>query len=431
MTISQRFQKMTEYLQQKVPLPTNGFEDIQGEQHDHAFMVAGANTRALVEDFCNAIRTAEEKGETLRDFRKRFDEITLQHGWDYKGSRGWRSKLIYTTNMRQAYNAGREAQLTDPEFLQTHPYWMYRHSGAEAYRPEHKAWDQLVLEANNPWWDKHSPSNGYGCNCKKFPISQRYLEQRLKKTGPDATPEIKTYEHLDKRTGELVPVPKGVDPGFAYTPGKSWLRHQTPQFKENWQSSIEDKKQPTIPAGPVVKPELPPATVVDDADVMPDGLSDEEYVEAFLAEFGADAQGLIFKDALGEPLAINDLLFRDASGALKVGKDKLRHRYVKLLARALKAPDEIWGLLEPDYTRPGKYRLKRRYIARWELSESGQPVHGFSAFEFGQGIWTGNTLFTPNRRRGKQKVPERIAYLENQREGILLYSRIPEIENEE
>ena len=155
---------------------------------------------------------------------------------------------------------------------------------------------------------------------------------------------------------------------------------------------------------------------------MPEGLPDEDYVQAFLEEFGADA-GLIFKDVLGEPLAINDQLFRGADGQLKVGKDKIRHRYIKLLARALKAPDEVWAILEPDHARPGKYRLKRRYIARWVLEESGQPVHGFSAFEFGQGVWTGNTLFTPYSKKRGQRVPARDTYLEKQREGVLLYRR--------
>lgn len=420
---NKRFQLMADYLQQKVPLPTNAYGDIERGEHDHAFVVAGANTRAIVEDFFNATRAAEKNGETLHDWRKRFDEIVSNHGWDYHGSRGWRSKLIYWQNARDAYNAGREAQLTDPEFLKTHPYWMYRHSGAEDYRPEHKKWDKLVLPAGDPWWKVHSPCNGLNCACKKFPISERYLNKVLKRSGPDSAPADTFYEHLDKRTGEIRQVPKGIDPGFDYTPGHSWLRHHTPTFIETWPDRVADKSIELIPFGPVSKPALPAATIVSEADVMPDGLDDEAYVAAFMAEFGAGADGIIFTDAMGEALTINDLLFRDGAGNLKVSKDGVRHKYVKLLARAIREPDEIWGLLEPDFTRPGKYRLKRRYIARWELSESGQPVQGFSAFEFSQRLWTGNTVFTPVKRRGKYKIPARDAYLDKQREGILLYRK--------
>lgn len=407
------FKEKLQYLKKKVPLPTKAHDDIQAAQHDHAFMVAGANNRAITEDFFKAILAAEENGETLRDFQKRFDEIVERHGWDYNGSRGWRSKLIYETNMRQAYNAGREAQFADPAFRERHPYIMYRHSGAENYRPEHKSWDGLVLPADDPWWSRHSPSNGYGCKCKKFAVSERYLK-RLGKSGPDAAPGDTYYEHLDKRTGELQPIPKGIDPGFDYTPGVSQLAHSTPRFLEQWPEKIRP-----IPFGPVAKPVLPAATAVSQSDILPDGLTDEEYVNAFLVQFDEE----LFVDRLGEPLAINDYLFRDRSGQLKVSKDKLRHRYMKLLAGALKEPDEIWGILEPDHARPGKYRLKRRYIKRWVQTESGQPIQGFSAFEFGQGVWTGNTIFTPHRKRQGQRVPENDSYLEKQREGVLLYQR--------
>lgn len=410
------FDQAIDYLQQKLPLPTNGWEDVYGAQHDHAAMVAGAKKTAIVEDFVNAIQAAVQDGETLHDFRARFDDIVSRHGWDYHGSRGWRSRLIYETNIRQAYNAGREAQMAEPGYQEQFPYAEYRHSGAENYRPQHKAWDRLVLAIDDPWWRVHSPSNGYGCKCKKFPRSRRAM-QRLGKAEPDTAPADEYKEHLDKRTGEVRQIPAGIDPGFEHTPGASWLRHSTPQFKAGWPANTD-----LIPAGPVSRPPLPPPAAVSAQDVLPDGLPDQQYVDAFLNAFDANGS-LVFVDKLGEPLAINDYLFRDAAGQLKVSKDKIRHRYVRLLARAVQQPDEIWAVLEPDHSRPGKYRLKRRYIKRWVLEESGQPVHGFSAFEYGQGVWTGNTLFTPHRKQKGERVPQNDNYLERQREGVLLYRK--------
>lgn len=409
------FKEAIDYFNQKLPQPTNGWDDVYGQQHDHAFMVAGAKKIAIVEGFANAVQAAIEGGETLADFRKRFDEIVATHGWDYKGSRGWRSRLIYETNIRQAYNAGREAQMADPAFQERFPYMEYRHSGAENYRPQHKAWDRLVLRADDPWWQIHSPSNGYGCKCKKFPRSERWAKKQGR-TDPDSTPAEEYKEHLDKRTGEIRQIPLGIDPGFEHTPGRSWLRHSTPQFVENWPSV-----QP-IPFGPVAKSPLPAETSISKDLILPDDLPEADYVDAFLEEFGGEPE-TIFKDVTGEPLAINDYLFRDSSGQYKVSKDRIRHRYMRLLARALIQPDEVWALLEPDAARPGKYRIKRRYIKRWLIEEDEQPVHGFSAFEYGQGIWTGSTAFTPVKRRGKQRIPARDSYLEAQREGVLLYRR--------
>lgn len=409
------FKEAIDYFNQKAPLPTTGWKDVYGLQHDHAFMVAGANKIAIVEGFSSALQAAIAGDETLADFRKRFDEIVTKHGWDYKGSRGWRTRLIYETNIRQAYNAGREAQMADPQFQERFPYMEYRHSGAENYRPQHKAWDRLVLSANDPWWDVHSPSNGYGCKCKKFPISRRALS-RMGKSGPDQAPSDEFRDVLDERTGEVKQVPMGIDPGFEHTPGKSWLRSLTPKFREDWPNTGEK-----IPFGPVAKPAMLAPTPVPATVVMDEGLPEEQYVQAFLDEFGGGEQ--TFVDVLGEPIAINDWLFRNADGELKVGKDKVRHLYVRLLAKGLIQPDEIWALLEPDFSQSGKYRVKRRYIKRWVLNDNGQEVHGFSAFEYGQGVWTGSTVFTPHRKRGKQRVPEKIQYMEKQREGVLLYRR--------
>lgn len=414
---SRPFREAIDYFNQKRPLATNGWRDVYGPQNDHAFMVSGANKTAIVEGFMNALQAAFDDGETLADFRKRFDQIVENHGWDYKGSRGWRSRLIYETNLRQAYNAGREAQMADPKYRQRFPYAEYRHSGAENYRPQHKSWDRLVLPIDSPWWDVHSPSNGYGCKCKKFPVSERKL-RRLGKTGPDPIPDEQYRDFVDERTGEIKRIPQGIDPGFEHRPGASWLRSLTPGYRDAWPENVKP-----IPIGPGVRPDLPEPTVIDESVILEDGLPDEQYISAFLEEFGADG-ALVYQDVMGEPIAINDYLFRDATGAYKISKDKIRHRYMRLLARSLTQPDEIWAILEPDMKSPGRYRIKRRYLKRWVVQDGGQEIHGVSAFDYGQGVWTGSTSFTPHRKLRGEKVPENAAYLKRQREGVLVYSRL-------
>lgn len=416
---SRPFKEAIDYFNQKLPLPTNGWQDVYGQQHDHAFMVAGANRMAIVEGFANAVQAAIAGGETLQDFRKRFDEIVQKQGWDYNGSRGWRSRLIYETNIRQAYNAGREAQMNDPDFKDRHPYMEYRHSGAENYRPEHLAWDGLVLPADDPWWDVHSPSNGFGCKCKKFPRSRRWLERNNRQLSRAPADEYR--EFIDKRTGEVRQIPKGIDPGFEHAPGRSWLRSQT-MMAADWKESVTSGAVDTIPYGPAAKPSMPKETPISNTLLLDDGLPPERYVSAFLEEFGATGP-VIYRDVTGEPLAINDYLFRDAQGNYKIDKDGLRHRYMRLLARAITQPDEVWALLEPDAFNPNKYRVKRRYIKRWVVDDGELPVHGFSAFEYKQGLWSGNTTFTPHRKESGRRVPANQGYLDRQREGVLLYQR--------
>src|SRR5690606_2384123 len=132
------------------------------------------------------------------------------------------------------------------------------HSGAENFRPQHKAWNGLVLPADDPWWDVHSPSNGYGCRCKKFPVSERQL-RRMGKSGPDAAPPDEFREWVDKRTGEVRAIPLGIDPGFEHRPGESWVRALTPRHSPQGSRTVA----PPIPAGPATTPPLPAPTPVN------------------------------------------------------------------------------------------------------------------------------------------------------------------------
>ncbi len=212
------FDEAIDFLRQKTAVPTESHRDVWDAAHSKMFMVAGANKKALVEDFQAAIVKAAEQGLTLEDFRADFDAIVARHGWQYNGSRGWRSRLIFETNLSTAYAAGRYAQMTAPETLEAFPYWMYNHSGAIHPRLEHKAWDGECYEATDPVWAKMYPPNGYRCGCFVTPVSRPGL-RRLGKSGPDTPP------NLDQLGTDQ---PRGIDPSFAYNPGAAWLSQTAP-----------------------------------------------------------------------------------------------------------------------------------------------------------------------------------------------------------
>ena len=188
-------------------------------QHDVAFVVAGATRDDLLNDLRTAVDGAIAEGETLAAFRTRFDAIVAQHNWSYRGGRDWRSRVIYQTNLRTSYAAGRYQQMQAVKA--TRPYWRYRHSDASVQpREHHLAWDGLVLHADDPWWQTHYPPNGWGCQCYIETLSARDLE-RLGKTGADPTPAVAAREWVDKHTGQVRQVPVGIDPGWAYSPGRT------------------------------------------------------------------------------------------------------------------------------------------------------------------------------------------------------------------
>lgn len=216
------FEAQVNYFRAKANLPTRAWTDIWQQQHDRAFVVAGAMRDDLLADLRAAVDEAVSQGTGIEAFRARFDEIVQRHGWAYKGGRGWRTRVIYGTNMRQSYNAGREAQMADPRLRRLRPYGLYRHDdGVANPRAEHLAWDGLVIPLDDPWWNTHSPANGWGCRCRKIAVSQRDLD-RMGKSGPDSAPAIEWREETVGARGpspRTVRVPEGIDPGFAYRPG--------------------------------------------------------------------------------------------------------------------------------------------------------------------------------------------------------------------
>jgi hypothetical protein len=216
--IDQPFEEAIAFFRQKVSTPTKSWRDVWDGAHSKMFMVAGANNKAIVDDFQAAIAKALEQGTTLEDFRKDFDKVVKTHGWSYEGERGWRTRTIFETNLRTAYAAGRYAQMTEPDTLATFPFWQYHHSGAVHPRLQHKEWDGTCLAANDPFWNVAYPPNGFGCGCFVTPLSRPGL-RRLGKSGPDRAPD------LDQLGTDQ---PLGVDPSFAYNPGKAWLDQTAP-----------------------------------------------------------------------------------------------------------------------------------------------------------------------------------------------------------
>ena len=207
----------------KVAIPTQSWVDVWRDEHDAGFMVAGAYKADLLAALQGAVSQAIVQGTSLDSFKRDFVNIADKHGWSYNGSPTWRSRVIYETNLMQSYNAGRWAQLTDPDLLSVRPYWRYHHKPGELHpRPMHLSWDNTVLPASDPWWHTHFPSNGWGCQCTVYSESERSLRRKGLSVG--AAPPIE-YETkiVGQQSGNprTVVVPKGIDPGFDYAPGRS------------------------------------------------------------------------------------------------------------------------------------------------------------------------------------------------------------------
>lgn len=402
------FKEQIAFVRSKITIPTAAWTDIYAAEHDHALMVAGARGDLLM-DMRGAIEGFIERGETLADFRKQFDDIAARHGWAYNGGRNWRTRIIYQTNLRQSYNAGREAQIE--QVKKTRPYGLYRHGGSSDPREEHLAWDGLVLPLDDPWWDTHSPQNGWGCSCKKYTLSQRDVE-RMGLTVAEQAPPVEWEEKVVGSRGpspRTVRVPKGIDPGFEYAPGKSRIQSMTPRPVTG--------PPPVYHHASIPRPPMPPVKPIQ-ARPLPPGASEAELAQSFLDEVGGikGREAFLFKDVTGERLPLSAELFKDYRGDWKIKKEG-RHDYLHILAETLKDPDEVW--LAWQQVKSGKDVLRRRYLRVLPGDKDGIAV-----FELGKDGWREITLFHVTdeivRRHGYATARE---YIEGQRAGLRIYAR--------
>ena len=198
-------------------VPTERWDDIDREAHDAAFVVAGATKADLLADLAAAVDRSISEGQSLEAFRSDFREIVSRRGWHNWTGEGtvageaWRTRVIYTTNARTSYAAGRRAQIREGGFA----YRVYRHGGSHEPRPQHLGWDGLTLPSDHPFWDSHAPPNGWGCSCYELGARSERGAQRLGGRPDKALPE--GWNDTLPRTG----APPGIDRGWDYAPGDS------------------------------------------------------------------------------------------------------------------------------------------------------------------------------------------------------------------
>lgn len=171
-------------------------------------------------DALASIRVAVDKaiadGTTLDEFRRDLKGIIERTGLVLRGKFGWRSRVIFETNLRTAYMAGRWAQIqaTKADF----PYLRYTAVLDNRTRPQHRRWHDVVLPVDDPFWNTHYPPNGWGCRCNVMQLSARDLtRQKLKVTDP---PPSSGTAPRRTRDGRIIEAPPGIDEGWDHNVGK-------------------------------------------------------------------------------------------------------------------------------------------------------------------------------------------------------------------
>lgn len=390
------FDEAEQFFREKINIPTKRWDDLKRGEHARGFMIAGAQRDDMLCDFRTAIGKAIEQGTTLEEFRKDFDGIVGRYGWSYNGGRGWRTRVIYDTNLRTSYMAGRYQQMTDPDVLAYRPYWRYRHGDSRRPRPQHLAWNGMVLSADDPWWSSHYPPNGWGCKCSVEPLSRRDLA-RAGKSDPDQAPPIV----IDPKTG----APVGIDKGWDYNVGEAAFGKQlSAKAMEEWRAQGKDAWQRLTP-GNWISANRPQAVPVDTprAKVGPVIVDQDAAKQALRGILGGEEK--IFTAPSGQRVLVN------AGSLIDHFADDLAARspYLPMLPEILTDPCEIWLSFE-QHKGTGKVVLRQRFI-KVIHTDKGRAMVGI--VQANKGFLETWTMFPRSK----------MASLKNEREGRLLWGR--------
>lgn len=224
-------------LRRAKPLPTHSWLDIWQEMHTRNFTVAKSAGFDILDDIGAALDDMMKNGETFPEFARKLAPTLQDKGWWGKkpvldpdtgevvqaqlGSMR-RLEVIYDTNARVSYSAGRWAEIQRNKIDQ--PWLLYLHGGSRHPRKDHLSWHNTCLPADDPWWNTHFAPNGWGCSCQVVALSDRQ-KARMADAGllKLERPPVEMVEWPNPRTGEIMLVPKGIDPGFAHNPGQGFL----------------------------------------------------------------------------------------------------------------------------------------------------------------------------------------------------------------
>ncbi|MEQ8318757.1 MAG: phage minor head protein [Rhodospirillales bacterium] len=379
------FQEAIDFYKQKVGLPTRTWTDLWEGMHARAFVVAGAVKAELIADFHNAVTRAIAEGRTLNDFRKDFDAIVARHGWSYKGARGWRSGVIYNTNMRMAHSAGRWQQAQ--RLKDRRPYLRYIAVQDSRTRPEHMAWHDTILPVDHPHWHTHTPPNGWNCRCTFQTLSESDLKRRgLDVTDPPEV-EIETREINTPSGKASVRVPKGIDTGFGYNVGEAAFGRGADLVAMErhgpWEAlSVPGGNRPAAPGRLT--------SVAPRASLGPRAQGEDGLRSTLRSALGADEK--IFTDPIGGRVSVGQALVDHMLG----DPTRLdgREAYFPLIPELIETPAEIWAGFAASRV-SGRVSLRRRYV---KLLDMGRNQTLGLVADLDGGYFSGITFFRGNAR---------------------------------
>ena len=237
------FDEAIKFFRDKTSVPADRLCDLARENYARSFIISGLADQSLLDDIRAAVDKGISQGTTLAEFQKDFDSIIAGRGWledKPSGYTNWRAAAIFNENVSMAYRQGRYQQMTSPAVLAVRPYWRYLPSSSENPRPEHEAFYNVVLPADDPWWEDHyAPIPGdFGCKCGVQALTEDEVREIEGELAGSDFPMQREVPRTEPDLEEAPPPAPELAPDLA-PPGPERMT----ELDAGWQSSDEAEKK--------------------------------------------------------------------------------------------------------------------------------------------------------------------------------------------
>ncbi|MCX8507172.1 MAG: phage minor head protein [Alphaproteobacteria bacterium] len=367
---------------------TKSWLDLWQSEHASQFTVAQSAGYDILGDIYEALVNSAENGLVFNDFKREIKQSLIDKGWvgvkdGVELGTPRRLRLIYDTNMRVSAAQGRWDQID--ESRESHPYMRYVAVMDSRTRPAHAALHGTILPIDDPWWDVYYPPCGWRCRCHVMAVSEEQLSYHGWKVKLKS-PKIEYRDWTNPKTGEVVPVAAGVDPGWGYHVGKA--------------------SRNIVPAAKPSPPDLPPAPIATAAPEAKPKKAKNASKPYSLTDVASLPQ---YQPVKNEKIHSNDLTHDKIGDFVVLGyiernlvesvkpdlkNQKIRRKKVKEVARKLFDAPENQDAIETlaNYIKDGAKFINTVLRKSGDLSEKMKGEKPISAEKF---IRDMSVFFTP------------------------------------
>lgn len=154
------------FLAEKGLQPTQRWTDVWRTEHAHAFSVAGILEYDLLAEVLGSLTQTLADGVPFEQWKRDVPLRLPEH----------RMRLIYETNLRQARAAALWERIDRNK--RALPYLQYTLGPSRDHRDQHVGLAGIILPVDHPFWDTHTPMNGFGCKCGLIQLTASAARRR-------------------------------------------------------------------------------------------------------------------------------------------------------------------------------------------------------------------------------------------------------------